>query len=242
MTRTRVTWAAVIVSGAALVGCKETVSSCDIRTSGLAELTTVTSNDGAMSTIHTNLVVGGDESNTYANLDCGDQIFAEVNGTDRQTMRSVASGEFEAEFDTAAEDDDFNVILERGQDDNAPDSRGTMPAPFAITSTFDATPHSRATEIVTIEWDPSGETDTVNIVVEGNCIFRKDYSNVNDDGAHDIPAGDLEGTNDDNPDQATCPLDVTVTRERQGSADSVFDAESWFVLRQIRTTGFTSAP
>jgi hypothetical protein len=155
-------------------------------------------------------------------------------------MRSVADGEFEAEFDTAAEDDDFNVILERGQDESTDESHGTMPAPFDITSTFDATEHSRATEAITIAWEPSATTDRMEVDADGTCIFHWGTTVGGDPGTLDIPAGDLDSTNDDDP--QTCNVTVTVRRERDGVNDSAFDAESWFLLQQVRSVEFVSAP
>src|SRR4051812_48880799 len=87
----------------ALLGCKETTSSKNIRTGGIAMLTEVTAKDDSHTRVRTELRVGGDESNTYVLLQGQDSLIASADGDD-QEMEAVEKGVYEAEFDVADED------------------------------------------------------------------------------------------------------------------------------------------
>jgi hypothetical protein len=53
-------------------------------------------------------------------------------------------------------------------------------------------------------------------------------------------AGELESTGGDKPE--TCDLTADLTRTKKGSADTLFDPESYFRLHQRRSAKFTSNP
>src|SRR5690348_11423257 len=103
------TWMKIGLGAAAvlsLLGCKETTSSCNIRTAGLAMLTGVTASSESSVRVKTTLLVGGDESNTYATIDGCDQLFAEADD-ERKEMREIDDGVFEAKFTAGAGDTQY---------------------------------------------------------------------------------------------------------------------------------------
>lgn len=230
-----------------LVGCKETVSSRNIRTQGIAMLTTVVATSETRVTVQTDLVVGGDESNTYVDLDSGDRIYAEADG-DRQEMSSESTGEYEASFDgdgVGAGGTEYRVLLLRDDDDDAENNSGTLPEPFEITSDFGSTPLSRMDDDVVITWEPSGETDDMELEVDEadvGCIFVYNKDIGGDPGTYTIPAGEDGLDSSDSQEPETCDVEATLRRKRDGDTDSVLDPESYFRLRQVRTVGFVSAP
>ena len=61
-----------------------------------------------------------------------------------------------------------------------------------------------------------------------------------DPGTFTIPKGTLESTSESMPQD--CDLTVTMERMATGTADPIFDSESWFKLHQVRTDTFTSKP
>src|SRR5687767_9404160 len=70
---------ATLTAGLALVsltGCTETTSSKNIKTGGIAALIEVTATSESSSAVKATLKVGGDESNTYVDLDGTDRIYA----------------------------------------------------------------------------------------------------------------------------------------------------------------------
>lgn len=226
----------------ALLGCKETTSSCNIRTAGLAMLTEVTATSDSSVKVKTTLLVGGDESNTYAILDSCDELYAEADG-DRKEMAAVEDGVYEAKFKAGDEDTLYRVVLKRDQDETADGNSGKLPAPFDVTSDLGNDPISRADADIEVTWDPSGSDDDMKMTIEdeaAGCIFDKDINVPGDSGDYVIEKGTLESTSDQDPE--TCDVSGELSRNRKGSTDSELDSESYFRLKQVRTFKFTSAP
>jgi hypothetical protein len=225
-----------------LAGCKETTSSENIRTRGIAMLTEVTARSDSHARVRTELVVGGDESNTYVILEGGDQLVA-MAGDEEQVMEAVSDGIYETVFEIGEGGTPFMVMLEREGDDDAPDNEGTLPEPFEITSDFGDTPVSRADDSMEITWEPSGEDDDMDIAfedVDESCIYNHDDDIPGDPGSYLVEPATLDSTDSDDPE--TCDVEVTITRTRDGSTDSALDGESSFVLRQVRRFTFVSDP
>jgi hypothetical protein len=230
-----VTSAFGILSLALMAGCtKETLDSDLIKTKGIAATVDVSATNDSTSTVLVTLRAGGDESNTYIELQNGDSLSASADGSERG-MSHVDEGQYEASFDTGAGGVEYVVDLQRADDTSAPNSRGVMPEPFSVTGEDD---RRRAEEDVLIDW-VTGSNGDMNIVVEGDCIFRFD-EDVADTGSYTIQAGELESTGGDMPE--SCDLEVTLTRTAYGTADAAFDGESSVALRQIRSDTFSSNP
>lgn len=228
-----------------LLGCKETTSSCNVRTAGIAMLTTVTARSESDVRVRTELLVGGDESNTYAVLDGCDELFAEADG-ERKEMRTVSDGVYEAKFDKGEEGVEYRIIFEREQDKTADGNIGSLPAPFEITSDFGNDPISRNDDDMEITWEPADSDDDMSLEVDDDaagCIYDETFEIAGDPGTFtlgDTEKTTLESTDEKEPE--TCDLTGTLTRQRTGSEDAELDSESKFVLRQVRSFGFVSAP
>lgn len=219
-------------------GCTETIDSQNLKTAGIAALIEAESTNGTSTRVVATLKTGGAQSNTYVDLSSGDAIFAAADGGEKVEMTAESSGVYQAEFGVGAADTEFVVSLEREADDPAPRSAGKLPAPFEIDPI--ATADVSRAEDLTITWTPAGGSgDEITIELDGNCVFIESFS-VPDSGSYTIPAGELKPTNEEMPE--TCVVDVEVRRTREGSADPIFDAESWVRLHQVRTDSFTSAP
>lgn len=249
MKNTIILFATVLASTAA-VGCsKEVTSSANIRTEGIAALIDVTAENDKSSTLHVELRVGGSSSNTFVILESGDKLTAEavtpptggttMPTTETKDLQAQSEGEYEAEFATAAADTDFKVMFDRGVDTDALANTGRMPAPFEITSLPDTQP-SRLEDDITVTWTPPDTDADMQIKVTGGCIFAETIDVPGDSGSFIIKKGTLESTGGDQP--STCDLKVEVTRTQVGTADPVFDKESWFKLHQVRAAKFTSKP
>jgi hypothetical protein len=229
--------ALLLIGTGLLTGCTETIDSKNLRTQGISATIRATATSDSETTLRATLKAGGDESNTYVALGGGDRIFA-TGGEKRVEMQTQSTGVYEAEFATGAANTPFGVALEREGDDSAPNSAGTLPAPFQITS-LGTEPISRASELV-IQWTPATDGDAMHIHLNGNCIFFEDIDVPGDSGTHTIAANELKPTNSMMP--GSCDVKVDITRSRNGKADATFDSESSFVLEQVRTTSFTSVP
>jgi hypothetical protein len=241
MNNSKIILCAALVSSAALFGCsKEVTSSANIRTPGIAALIDVTANDDTNSTVHADMRVGGSSSNTFLILESGDKLSAEAAGT-RKDMTAQDEGQYEAEFSTAAADTEFKfkVMFERDADEDALANRGTMPAPFQIGEVPQDKP-SRKDADVTLTWSPVDTASNMVVELNGTCIFNETIDVVGDEGMLVIPKGSLESTGGDMPKE--CEVNVTMRRSRTGTADPIFDKESWFKLHHVRTKSFVSAP
>ena len=229
--------ALLLIGTGLLTGCTETIDSKNLKTAGISATIRATATSDAETTLLATLKAGGDESNTYVALGGGDRIFASGNDK-RVEMTAQSTGVYEAEFSLGAANTPFGVSLEREDGDNAPNSAGTLPAPFSLTA-LGTEPVSRKADL-TIEWTAATDGDAMHIHLDGNCIFFEDIDVPGDTGSHTIAANTLKPTNSQMPE--SCDVKVEVSRSRQGKPDTKFDSESTFVLEQVRTTKFTSAP
>lgn len=222
--------------GLSALGCsKETTSSANIKTGGIAALIDVYADTDTTATVHVKLVVGGSSSNTYVDLQGRDELVATA-GDQTKTLTVVDTGIYEASFSKVGEDTEFSVTLERPDDETASDNSGTLPAPFSIDDP--AAKQSRADDPLDISWNPDSK-DKMNLAFDGDCIFPYD-KDVPDTGAYTLKAGALESTGGDMPE--ACDVELSATRTRGGSADSKFDPESYFRLHQRRKLSFVSEP
>jgi hypothetical protein len=229
--------ASLCLIGLSAIGCsKETTSSSNIKTGGIAALIDVYADDDTTATVHVELKVGGSSSNTYVDLEGGDQITATAAGKTK-TLTARDTGIYEADFSGVEADTEFQVTLERPDDDTADANSGTLPPPFTLDDP--AGDLSRMTDPVDVTWAPAESGDKMKLDVDGDCIFHYTHA-PSDTGNYTIAAGELESTGNDKPE--TCDLAVHLERSRSGSADTQFDPESYFKLHQRRSASFTSNP
>lgn len=235
---TKTTKAVLALAGLGwLAGCTETLDSQQIRTGGISATLEAVAESASSTSVKATLKAGGDESNTYIILSGGDRISAEANG-EKIDMSSESAGVYVARFKTGAADTEFKVVLDREDDDDAPDNTGTLPAPFDIEA-LPSEPISRGADL-TVSWSPSGTDDDMRIHVDGRCIFSRIIDVGGDPGTYTIKAGTLESTRSNEPE--TCDVDIEISRTRFGRTDPALDPESSFELKQVRKDRFTSAP
>jgi hypothetical protein len=219
-----------------LSACTETVDSKNIRTGGIAAFITANATTDAATTVTASLKVGGADSNTVVDLSGGDSIFATANGKQVE-LEAQGSGTYQININTAAENTEFVVDLQRTDDTSAPKSIGTLPGPFSFQVPNMST--SRAQNL-TVTWTPSGSKDDMRLELSGTCIFSRTIDIPGDTGMNEISGGTLVSVNTDKPE--TCDVNVDMIRSRKGTPDPAFDPDSSFLLTQTRTAKFTSAP
>jgi hypothetical protein len=233
----RFTFASVCLVGLAAMGCsKETTSSANIKTAGIAALIDVYADNATTATVHVKLVVGGSSSNTYVNLSNGDRLVATADG-DEKELEEVDSGIYEAEFSGLDEGAEFTVTLERDDDETADANSGVLPPPFTLDEP--ESDLSRADDDLEVTWAPAESGDPMLVSFDGDCIFDND-DEASDTGSYLVEKDTLDSTGGDEP--KTCDIKVSLDRVREGSADSKLDRESWFKLHQRRSASFTSNP
>jgi len=233
---------AAAVTCLAAAGCTETTSSKNLRTRGIVALVDVTAPSQRSSRVTVTLKVGGPASNTYVDLEGGDRLFAAADD-DEKEMVAESAGKYEADFGTGAEDTEFTVRLDREWDVSANNSRGTLPAPFDITTDFGSTPLSRKNDDLTVAWEASGSDDDMQLELEDDipsCIHDDDFDIAGDTGEYTVSAGEIGSTGGDDPQE--CDITLTLVRSREGQADPAFDSDSSFRLQQVRKATVASAP
>ncbi len=218
------------------LGCKESVESTDIRTTGIYPEITVEAEGNGSSTVTVKLKVGGSNSNTFLELTGGDTLEATVEG-ETKTLRETSDEVYSASFPVDAEGTEFLVaFLRTEEDESAPASIVELPAPFEL----EVAPReaSRATDDVELSWDPPGSGD-LDWDMSGECI-RRQFDELPDDGTHTITAGSIETSELDEDD--SCTVTVQLERSQRGSIDEAFTEGGRIVAIQRRRGSFTSTP
>jgi len=232
-------WVMFGLLGLLVVGCsKETTSSSNIKTGGIAALIDVYADTNTTATVHVELRVGGSSSNTYVGLDNGDQLIATADNQTKTLTTTDEVGVYEASFSGVGAESAFSVVLDRPHDTTAPDNSGTLPPPFTVDKPADDL--SRKNDDLEVTWSPSGSGDGMDFKFDGDCIFPHTESPADDSGSLTLTKGTLDSTGGDMP--KTCKLTLDAQRSRSGIADQAFDHESYFRLHQRRSTTFVSAP
>src|SRR6478609_1177126 len=197
--------------GLSALGCsKETTSSNNIKTGGIAALIDVYADTDTKAVVHVKLVVGGSSSNTYVDLEGEDKLVATADDQSK-TLSVVDTGIYEATFSGVGEDTAFTVTLDRPEDTTASDNSGTLPAPFTLDQPTEDL--SRKDDALEVSWAPDSN-DEMNLDFDGDCIFKYE-KDVSDTGAYTVKAGVLESTRTNDPE--TCDIDLLATRSRSGS-------------------------
>lgn len=230
---------ACVLCALAAVGCKETVEGKHLDTQGIAMVVDVTAKDDSKSEMRIEFLAGGDESNTFVNLE-DDEVKVGAGGKTK-VIDPQDKGEYETTFATAAGGTEFTVALDRSDadKDDATDNSGVLPEPF--TASVDGSGDHSRKNAVTIKWDPSGDADEVRIDIDGDCVFFTFVDEQADDGEYIVAADELTPISDEDK-QKSCEATVTVTRTIFGTTDAVFDPESKFRLHQVRSATFQSVP
>src|SRR3954470_17681592 len=124
--------ASLCLIGLSALGCsKETTSSSNIKTGGIAALIDVNAFDDTTATVHVELRVGGSSSNTFVTLEGEDRLLATAAGKTK-TLTGVDPGIYEANFSGVEGGTALSVTLDRPDDITAADNVGTLPEPFTL--------------------------------------------------------------------------------------------------------------
>lgn len=217
-------------------GCTESVESEDVRTTGIYPVISVVADGRGSSTVEVRLKVGGRNSNTYLDLVGDDRLEASVGDTTKR-LDGRSDQTYRASFPVDAEDTEFEIAFRRGEEDeNAPSSTVTLPAPFELE--VGASVASRTDDAVEFSWAPLA-TGGMAWEYEGGCVIRDDGTTP-DDGEHTLAAGQIETFESDK--MVSCPVDLTLVRSRKGSLDAAFTEGGEITAEQVRTVSFTSTP
>ncbi len=228
-------WTLLLLPLTALA-CTETVESSDVRTSGIFPEFRVVADGSGATQVSARLKVGGNDSNTYLDLQSGDRIEVSAGGV-THTLNETNAHSYTASFDIDEPGTEFVfAFLRSEQDESAPRSVVTLPDPFALQMT--STEVSRAGGQVGFSWDPPG-SGNLRWDVDGDCVWD-DRGETADDGSHSLSSDDLRALASRA--DETCAVQLTLERGRGGSIDSAFSEGGEAVAYQQRVQTFTSMP
>ncbi len=228
------------------VACKdETVDSEDIRTSGIHADFGVLATGNAKAVASAKLTVGtGDTSLVLT----GDDKLV-VSATDVTKTLARDGDYYRGTFSGEAADTEFTFAFNRGSEDEAaPSSIVTLPAPFALVGPAATEQVSRAAEL-TVTWEAGATADTMTWKLDGACLFDTDGT-VATDGTVTLAGEDFDVTpsaekaaTDDNDDSENCTATLCIERKRNGTLDAAFDKYGGSVYAvQKRCIKFVSIP
>lgn len=217
--------------------CTENVDSTDVKTSGVyAEMSVLAQGNGS-SEVSAGLKVGGSNSNTYLEMKGPDSLSATV-GTSTKTL-SKSGNFYKTTFPVDAADTSFVVAFNRGPDDeSAPNSTVTLPAPFTIAGIATGASISRAAGF-TATWQAETPADPMRWTLDGDCMFSANKS-ISDTGTVTIVAADFSMHSGE--EQTTCAATFCVDRTRTGTIDSAFGEGGSIDSSQHRCVAFSSTP
>lgn len=226
----------------ALCACAEDVDSDNVKTDGMFANFTVTGRENGQSEVRAWILIGGGNSNTYADLTGGDVLTA-TSGTEMRTLTEEGGNLgsvhiYAGTFAGAEEGQEFTVNFEREDDESAPNSVTALPAPFEITAPIEGADVSRA-EPLTITWTPA-TSEAVDIRLDGDCTIIETESVSSDTGSHTFPADSINTTASN--EGETCSVELTVSTRVAGSVDPAFGEGGRFDAIQERTISFRSTP
>ena len=173
------------------------IDSSDIKTSGIYADFEAKSNGEGTTLLSANLKVG-QNSNTYLNLVEGDTLQAsfenETAAMERKNLGSMIW--YESTFSTDKSDSSFTLNFQRENDDSAPDSNVSLPAPFDITVPSEGDSFSMSADKIDIAWNNSDSDDEMQIMISGDCFYGQNINVENDPGVYIIENAILEPIDD----------------------------------------------
>jgi hypothetical protein len=230
----------------ALAGCGEAVDSTSIKTDGVYADFTATAEGDGQTDIQARLKTGGPNSNTFLNLEGGDELAFYVDGDSYEPDERSPVGDrtyYQKRVDKDAGGTNLRIEFTREDGENAPNSTVMMPEPFEIEAPTSSDSFSRSgNDDVDIQLDNTDQETDVKVTVRGDCLDRGYSKSVS--GSQQtitIPGDELESDDTEDEEPGTCTPSVTVERIMRGDVDSAYTGGR-FEATHERVTSFESTP
>lgn len=208
----------------ALAAC-ESVDSEAIRTDAMYADITVETDGAGTASVGATLRVGGPTSNTFVELAGGDalRVKAGEQAADLAEQSFWEMHSYTADLPVDAEDTEYVVSFERSIDTSAPESTVSMPAPFDLVAPEGpdgGTTFSRASDPITITWEPAEGGDDMVVEIDSDCTVHESFDLQGDPGTFTVEPGDLMTW--DSMAESTCSAEIHVLRMRAGQLDTAY--------------------
>lgn len=226
----------------ATTGCGESIDSGSVSTDGVYADFYARADGSGQTKVHAGLKTGGPNSNTFLNLEAGDELtFHQGSEAYEPETQSVFNQFNVYEKPIPADDggDDFRIEFTRASGANAPNSTTVLPKKFSIDSPGASDSFSRENDDVEITLSAADNTAQQSISVSGSCIanvFQKEFSGT----SVTIPKGSLKEVESDDIDE-TCNVSLTVRFTKAGEVDPAYQGGRFDGI-QRRTASFESKP
>lgn len=174
-------------------GCAETPRSCELDTSALVMLATVSDNDAGVEVeIEFETATGSSEEIGTALALCPSSDTLSVNGVEADEQLTLGHLYYIAQFEPGTPS--FEIVLERKDKTNVT-ATVEMPPAFELTAPTPASEHSRTSNLA-ISWAPAWDGQEIDVLVGdeigSTCIEGLGYiGSVDDSGSFVLPAGSL---------------------------------------------------
>jgi hypothetical protein len=216
-------------------GCRQTVESTDVRTSGIYPDIDVVAEGTGSTRVQVRLKVGGPASNTFLDLTGDDRLQVTAGGVTKDMDGSAAG--YSAIFPTEAAGSFVIAFLRGAADTSAPSTTVNLPAPFTVT--LPARELSRATDDLTFTWAPVTGGGDIDESVDGSCVDII-LETIPDDGTATVSHDQLQASAGRTGD--SCTVTVSLARNQSGTPDAAFTEGGSVTAYQLRKATFTSTP
>jgi hypothetical protein len=166
MRKIELGFVSMVAAAGLMAGCKQSVESTDIRTTGVFPVVDVSADASGNTRVLVKLKVGGPAANTYLDLTGPDSLTATMAGVTRPLDSSGSVG-YATTFQTNAAGPVVIAFLRGPADTSAPNTTVNMPEPFSLT--LGATEVSRASGSLAVTWTPAG-TANMDSSMTGPCV------------------------------------------------------------------------
>jgi len=228
-----------------LTSCGEADSS-DIRTSGVYAKVKASANESGITDVKVRLTLGL-LSNTVIDISGGDRLTATAGGVTKALRKDssiIGDIKYVADFDVGNDlGTKFYVSFLREDGLSAPNSVGSLPAPFVIDMPSSGSSFNQNDRIVLV-WSPVGAFNRrIDVDVSNDCGYVKHktslHSPVDSAGTTEyqatdfLPPGLQPGT--------ACVTRITLRRKINGSVDSNYEG-GYYNIEQRRSVTINIVP
>ncbi len=217
------------------------VESSSIRTAGMSALMSVSADGSGKSIASAQLLVDANGTD-HIDLSAGDSLSATAGGQSQPMSRSnfLNIVTYNTEFQNQDKDGtEYVIAFVRTGDTNAPNSKVTMPAPFAIQAPAANASLSRATDDIVVTYG-GGTSDKMSWQASGDCITSAGQSISGDPGTFTIPKGMLKA--EASKAMTTCVVSIGISRSRSGQVDPAYGHGGTITAQQARSISISSKP
>ncbi len=232
-----------VASILALVACSSTGSE-NIRNGGL-QLQARAKSDATSTAVLAQVLVGKGLAPTRADLEGADQLWATLDGAEKQLAenKDLIFGEiwYAAIFPSDNGGKEATLQFRRKVDASLVDNKVVVPLSFEVTAPTAGAEFSRAAGL-TVSWTPTDTGTTINLGLTGTCLLPYGKNGSADSGSLVVGTNEVKANASSDAGPATCTANLVMDRVRLGTIDKGWGEGGGFSGIQSRKVTVTSKP